>query len=307
VAVWFVALAPFVSGFFGGLTVTAFWQLLSKVVRTERRSSVLAWRSLIATSCGFGAGYVIAGVLATHPGPKGYAILFLIQFGVLVLSFLAFACIRELPHAVPPPRPGAGLGSNLRAVPTLLRTDRILSRYIAARLCALGTLVVSPFLAIHAREVLDAPKEFLGALVSAQMLGAVTGNVLGAYLGDRHGGRLLVLLSTGGGVVLCVFAAFNPWAWGFHAVFFLLGACSFLQMNGTSTLMLELFAGDRRPTYLSIVSALTLPGVLGAALLATILRDHVPAFWPAALLAAGLNLAAHHLFRSLPEPRQGMQ
>lgn len=304
IALWFVALAPFLSGFFGGLTVTAFWQLLSKVVRPERRSSVLAWRSLIGTTCGFGAGYVISAVLAAHPGPRGYAILFLIQFVLLVLSFFAFSRIRELPHALPPRATRSSLASNLRAVPELVRTDPLLGRYIAARLCALGTLLITPFLAIHAREVLDAPKEFLGQLVSAQMLGAVSGNLLGAYLGDRHGGRLLTLLSTGGGVLLCLLAACNPWASGFLVIFFLLGATTFLQLNGTATLVLELFEGDRRPTYLSVISALTLPGVLTAAGLSTLLRDHVPTFWPAALAAAGLNFAAHRLFKSLPEPRR---
>lgn len=304
VALWAVALTPLVIGCIGGMNVAAFWELFSKTLPPQRRSSALAARNIIATVLGAGAGAVVGAVLARWPGPAGYARLYLLSFVFLQFSMIALCAVKETPHARAGAVPRLGLRAKLRALPRWLREDAAMRRYVLARVFALGSAVLTPFLAIHAREVLARPASFLGVLVSAQMAGAIAGNLLSGWLGDRRGGRILAQL--GGALFLAVSAAVatgHASAAGFAAMFFVLGMAIHLANNGASALMLELFPAERRPTYVALVSLSTLPAALGAAWLAGLLRTHSAAFWPTALAAAALLLVSQWFYHRVPEPR----
>lgn len=294
-----VAAGPFVMGLVGGLTLTAFWELFSKVLPEGRRAANLATRHLIGMGLGLAVAPVVAFVLKQWPGTAGYGVLHLCWFGGLLLSLVAFWSIRELPH-VRAPRPVRGLRENLRGLVPLWREDGVLRALVTARVAGMGLTVLTPFLAIHAREVLGRGEDLLGALLAAQLTGAVFANMIVLARGDRLGGRRLCLLSNSLVTVLAASTLVVRFEWGFLAIFFLLGFVNFLGLSGTSTLQLELFPADRRPTCLALVSVALVPALLGAAALSAVLRDLSGGVWPAALLVVVTSLVAVRLFGRLP-------
>lgn len=302
-SLWIVTLAVMTVGFGGGAAVTAFYELVAKVVPASRRSSNIATRSLIGTILGFAAGGVIAAVLARWRGPAGYGVLYLGNFVCFTFSLIALCCVRELPH-VPARRGGSpGWRTTLRLLPHWWREDPLVRRYALARFFGFGIGVLTPFLAIHARATLGAPDSFLGRLVSAQMAGAIAGNLLAGWLGDRRGARIVAQMGAVVGIALCAATLVNQAEAGFLAMFFALGMTTFLTNIGAVVLMIELFPAERRPTCVSLVSLLALPGMLLSGWLAGMLHTASGAITPAALVALVLVAVSFWNYSLLPEPR----
>lgn len=303
-ALAFVALAPLVSGFVGGLTLSAFWQLVAKILPERKRSSSLAFRNLVATVLGFLGGLLVKVVLTRWPGFDGYAVLYLLQFLLLTASFAAFVAIRELPNPEDTAPHGQRASHPFRRLPEVWRSTPHLRGFVSARLLGLGSLVATPFLAIHARSVTQAPLETVGSFVSAQMLGAVAGNLVGGPLGDRCGGRTLAALACGmlsASMVLAGVAASIPL---FLASFALIGAGNTLLMNGANTLQLAVFQERDRPIAFALISMFVFPGYLAAAAVATAVREFGWGFPVAASTAAALLLLAMLQYRLLPNGGQ---
>jgi len=303
-ALWAVALSPLLISTFGGAVVAGFWELFAKIIPARRRSSNLAVRNVVGTLLGVSAGGVVAAILTRWPGATGYGLLHLCCFACLMLSWAALLCIREQPHVPSTRARGEGWTKTVRLLPRFWRTDRRMRGFVAARVFGFGIGVVTPFLAVHALRVTGESGAFLGELVVAQSVGAIAGNAVGGWLGDRFGGRIVAALGLAGGVVMCLAvlpAESRDW---FLGIFFLLGGAKFLWMTGSNTLMLELFSGERRPTYVAITSILTLPAMFASAWLAGAMWSAFETIWPLALVGAllvGLGLV---FLLTLPEPRR---
>ena len=83
-----VMLCPFLSGFIGGLGNTAWQELVANTIPPHRRSSLWATRNIISSLIGLAAGGIVLAVLNAYPGTGGYAILHLITFALLVVSYI---------------------------------------------------------------------------------------------------------------------------------------------------------------------------------------------------------------------------
>lgn len=297
-----VALTPLFSGLAGGFSYGAWVELVSKVIPPERRASAWAIRYTLSAFIGIGAGSVIKDVLTDHPGPTGYALLHIIAFAFLAASFVIFAIIREV---VPPRRRSShrDLFENLRDMPDLLRRDPILRRFLCMRTLDTGVQIMVPFLGIHALAVTGRPESALGYLVTSQMTGMIIGNVLAGYLGDRHGGRILIIGARASVFAACVAATLAHAYYGFIAVYFLLGFGIVLSNIGIATLSIEIAPHERRPTYQALISLVVLPAALLSAFICTVVRAGFGVFAPAAFLAALTSVGSFIFLLKIPEPR----
>lgn len=268
-----VALAPLVSGLFGGLTGTGFMQLVQKQIPEERRASVFAVRNAVGATIGIAAGFIVKWVLAEHPGTIGYGILHAIAFCLLVVSWIVFAMIREMPT---PTRlladKSLGLLDNLRAMPSLLTCDRRFSLYLGVRFFRNAMHVLTAFLSVHCVMVLGASPEFVGQLIIVQQIGGIIGNLATAYIGDKWGSKIASIFGNGVSVALSIWAIFATSSWEFQAIFFLLGFAMFAGEVGVQALGLAVCPTTRRSTMLSLMSVVNLIGTLAAWGLATVLR-----------------------------------
>lgn len=301
-----VALAPLLSGICGGISATAWQQLVARTVPSERRASLFAWRFAISSGIGILAGWVVAATLRAHPGPAGYGYLHLWAFLGLLVSYAVFACIRE-PHAEHEREPATGLWENLRCQLALLSEDRVLLAFVATTtLATLGGIAV-PFLGIHALATSGLGEDFLGTLISWQMGGAVAGGLLAGWAGDRNGGRGAMIASRLGIIAVAAAAPFISAGWLWCALFAVFGAAGTAGMVGTSAVQLDLLPRRHRANRLAVMSFAQLPVALGASFAGAWawkgLGPHGFA-WLAAASAVATALSLLALLR-LPEPRRG--
>ncbi|MCX5682899.1 MAG: MFS transporter, partial [Planctomycetota bacterium] len=248
-----VALAPLVCGMACGSTVTGWLQLVMGTIPEGRRSSVMALRLALSGVIGLGAGWVVKAVLSAWPEATGYAILHFAAFGSLGLSYIAFGLLRETSTHRPVVRPH-GLRENLRAIPNLLRSAGNLRVYLVA--CALlnGIYIVVPFLAIHAQHVLNKPESYAGDLLIVQMAGIIAGNLAAALLGDRFGGKTVVVVAQTVFIVLVGWSIFAESDWALRTIFFLFGFAFTAGQVGTFTITMDICPAERRATHLAIIS-----------------------------------------------------
>ena len=297
------ALAPLVSGVFCGVGFTGWQQLLIQTVPQRRRSGLFAVRCVLCCLIGLAAGWVAKVVLAARPGAEGYGVLYLCAFGMLAVSYVAFATIRETPSTLAPPDASPGLVANLRAMPGLIARHRQFRRYLLVSTFSCGVFIVMPFLAIHARRVLGRPESWLGELLMVQMAGAIAGNVLAGWLGDRRGGK--AVLMTGAAAWVCLAAASTAAAsdLAFRAIFFAMGFAYYTQMIGGMTLSLEISPTSQRATCLAILAFVRLLSMLTAAGISAAIGNGDGRFaWAAGATVLSVGVALY-LAAGLREPR----
>ena len=136
------------------------------------------------------------------------------------------------------------------------------------------------------------------------MVGAIVGNVLSGTLGDRFGGKCLVMISA---VVFAALAAGATMAGSdlaFRVVFFALGLSFTTQMIGIRTLSLDICRATRRSTYLSIMAFVKLLSMLAATGISGALWNGGERFVLLAGLTVGCCLAAAGFLTLLREPRK---
>jgi predicted MFS family arabinose efflux permease len=289
VALACLVLAPFLCGTIGGIQVGAYIQLTRRLLPDRRRASYIATSSAIASLLGLAAGAVIHRVLSAHPGVTGYGILHLLAFAVLMLSLLAMSLVQE-PPPDPGPRRHLSLRDNLLSLPGILRQDRAFRAFVLMRVMLAAAGLATPFLALHALEQTGAEPSFLGTLVVVSTVGAILGNLCSAWQGDRHGPARPLLI---GSIVLALALGSVPWIsgrLGFELLFAVYGFGWSANQVGVKTLALSIAPPGRLPTYSSMGSLLTLPAMLGVAVLAGLLRDGGMPL-PMTALVAGLCVA----------------
>jgi MFS family permease len=302
-----VVLTPLLSGISGGVTLAAWQALTIKVIPENRRASLWAFRFIIGSCIGVFAGSVVKMVLQSCPGMAGFGILHLIESGFLVVSMILFMLIKESPHEPHPDSESKGILDNFKDIPELLHASPAVRNYIVSGMIGTGFMIMTPFLAIHILDVTGQANSFLGILITSQMIGGLAGNLLAGYIGDVYGGKLPSLLGKIVFFFLPFYAIINHSTWGSLAVFFMLGFGSPLANVGGATLAFDICPARRRITYLSILAAFSVPALLGASLISTVIRETMNVFWPLAMIAGLSQLVSIYFLLKIPEPgRRGV-
>lgn len=299
ISLWTVGVGALLHGVLGGLSVGAWQQLVARTVPATKRPSMFSLRYLIANVLGLFAGSLVTGVLARWPGTDGYALLHLVAFVGAVISYRLLASVREPSEPSEQPEPGRptppaarGPWQNLRQVPSELAADRRLVAYLASIVLGNSHYLLMGFFALWAKTVLGANDAYVGTLTSAQMSGAVSGTLLAACLGDRQGGRRLLIAARLVLVLVAAGAAFADGDWEFRGLFALYGAAIWVSLAGHNTMTLELVPASRRSTLLAVFSLAQVPSMLLVAELgARLWHAGVSFAWIAGLSAFGSLLA----------------
>lgn len=302
----FAAFTPFIAGSIGGINLCAWMELITRIIPTDRIASSWAIRKIITAAIGIFAGGIVKTVLDQHPGTAGLGILHLYAFAGIMLSYIFFAIIRET-RPLPPhlDKPTFTFAENMRSLPALVRFNPEYRRFLRIKLLTMGIYVPAPFLAIHALKTTGREPGFLGELVMVQMTGTIVGNILAGWFGDRYGGRVLLITARIILIVLCLGAVIARSETVFLVLFFLFGFGLNCNEVGEATISLEIAPRNRRPTCIALITAVTLPGMLLAVGLSTVLRGLTGSIVPPALLAVLTLTVSLYLSFKMKEPRNG--
>jgi MFS family permease len=300
-AVFFVVILVMTST--GGALMPAWMDVIGRAVPITRRGRFFATANVIAAAGGMLGSVLVAWLLATVPAPRSYGLCFLAAFVFLAISYAALASARE--PAGGAPAAAVPLTAYLRRMPALLRRDRNLAWFLAARgVATLGTMA-NGFYTVYGLRVLDAREWHVGTFTTFFLGGQVAGNLVLGWLADRAGHRLSLVvgvaaLAAGGPVALAAASAD-----ALDAVFALLGIHQASINVSSRTILLE-FARDvaQQPTYIGLGNTLLAPVTFGAPLAAGLMVARVgfaPVFALASALAA---VAVVLLLARVREPRR---
>jgi MFS family permease len=299
-----VVLTPLASGLVGGVGVVAWMEMVTRMVPERVRAAGWAARYIMQACIGMGAGAVIHQVLTHMPGQRGYAVLHLIAFVFLLLSWLSQAFMRELPAAHHYHPPVCSYAGYLRGLPALLRTQPLLLRMVAVRFTGMGYLMVVSFLTLHALHTTGRPEADEGNFVSFQNIGTILGSMLAAWLGYHSGGKVLLILSRVVCVLLCAWACLTSSFSGFTAAYFVLGFGLFLDRVGDLTLTAELCPTVRRTTLQAVLGFCNVWSLMLATSLGGLIFALSGSFYLVASVAALFSLVSILILQGVPEPRE---
>jgi MFS family permease len=299
-----VVLTPVVSGLIGGVGVVAWMEMVTRMVPERVRAAGWAARYITQACIGMVAGAVIHQVLTHLPGQRGYALLHLIAFGFLLVSWLSQAFMRELPPAHHYHPHEGSYWSYLRSLPGLLSGQPQLLKLILVRFTGTGYFMVVSFLTLHALHAMGRPEADVGRFVSFQYIGTILGSMLAAWLGYHQGGKMLLILSRLLCVAMCIGASVTHSFGGFMAAFFVYGFGSYLDRVGDLTLGAELCPLERRSTLLAILGFCNVGSLmLGTSLGGVIYVLSGGSFYLVACVAAVMAVISIAILRGIPEPR----
>jgi predicted MFS family arabinose efflux permease len=256
----------------GGLLMPSWMDLIGRAVPTATRGRFFALSSLAAGVVGFGASFVVAEVLARVPAPHSYGICFLLASAALGLSWLALAFVREPDGRAT--RAPVGLGAYLARVPGLLRRDRNLSWYLAARACAIIGTMAGGFYTVYALRAWQAPPSRAGVFTALLVVGHALGTLTLGWVADHAGHRLVLLAGAGATVTASVVALLAPSLAVFEVVFVLFGFHTAAVSVSALNVLLE-FAPtqDERPTYIGLGSTAMAPVAFATPLIGGLMAD----------------------------------
>jgi sugar phosphate permease len=263
---------------------------VGRTIPIRLRGRFFAAGSLVGSIGGLGAGVVTAYVLAAVAAPRSYGVCFLAASVFMALSFGALALTREPPAARA--APALTIGTYLRRIPALLRRDRNLSWFLAARGCAAFGMMASGFYTVYALKIFAAPAWQVGVFTTVLLLGQSAGNIALGWLADRTGHRLVIIAGVTATVAGNVWALAAPSLPAFSVVFALTGVqLAAINISWINVLLEFAPAVDERPTYVGLGNTALAPTGFVAPLAAGALIDAV-GFATTFVAAAGFGLVA---------------
>lgn len=181
-------------GIFNGMQGVTFSFLMSKVIPARSRGKFTGVRNFLGGLTASGVAYLGGKYLVeANALGNGYASTFLLAFILTSVGISALSFVREPASLVVQSR--SSVWRRLREVPALLRSDVHYSRFFFARaLAALGTTAL-PFYAIYTEKFISLSGATLGTLSLAFLLAQTVSNLAWGAIADRHGYRLVFLLS----------------------------------------------------------------------------------------------------------------
>ena len=278
----------------GGVLMPALMDVVARAIPEGLRGRFFGVSSSAAGVGGFVGSFGTAYVLATVAAPASYGVCFLAAAVMMGLSWIALGMVRE-PVASPaaermPLRGFVGL------VLGILRSDRDLAWFLAARACTGVASMSSGFFTVYALRALGAADWQVGVFTSALLAGQVAANAVFGWMADRVGHRSVLIAGTaavaGANVVALMTASLEA-----YALTFVLSGVNQAAYSVSGGNMLLDFARDpeERATYVGLGNTALAPVYCSAPLLAGVMADRLglPAVFSVAL---GVGLLGVILF-----------
>ena len=258
----------------GGVLMPAWMDLIARALPTRIRGRFFALSNFAAGLVGFAASLLVAKVLAWVPAPASYGVCFLGATVCVGLSWVALAFVRE--EAAGSAAAPVPLRAYLGRVPGLLRRDRNLSWFLAARALAMTGAMATGFYTVYALRAWDAPAAQAGVFTALMLLGQSIGTLTLGWVADHAGHRLVLLagMTAAVGATAAALAASSLGAFGLVFVLFGVQAAA-VNVSNLNVLLEFSPTAEARPTYVGLGTTAMAPMAFAAPLLGGVLADTV--------------------------------
>lgn len=272
-----------------GALMPAWMDIIGHAVPQGIRGRFFAASNAVANVGGLGVSFLAAAILAAWPAPQSYGVCFVGASVFMALSLIALLLTREIPSGEPA-APATPLSVYLARIPSLLRRDRNMAWFLAARAAGVVGVMSTGFFTVYALRTFSAPAWYAGFFTTMLLLGQVVGNLALGWLADRAGNRVVLVVGTAGIVGANLVALAAPSIELFNLVFVLDGLYEAAMLTSGLNVLLELApAPAERPTYVGLGRTAVAPVAFAAPLVAGLVADAVGF---AALFAASAAFSA---------------
>ncbi len=279
----------------GGFLMPAWMDVVAGSIPTTLRGRFFAVAHGLGNLGGLAASFATAWVLATVAAPVSYGVCFLTSTVAMGLSFWALALTREPPGVTT----GAAspLSEYLARMPSLLRRNRNLAWFLAARVCTVMGTMANGFFTVYALRAFGAPAWQAGVFTTVMLSGHIAGSLGLGWLADRLGHRIGIMVGAAAMVAANVMALGAPSLGAFNLVFVAVGLhLAAVNVSNLNILLDFAPAPEERPTYVGLGNTAVAPVAFLSPLAAGLLADAVgfaAVFAVAAAFAAtGLGVLA---------------
>jgi MFS family permease len=256
----------------GGVLMPAWLDVIGHAVPAGLQGRLFGLSALGAGLLGFGASALTAYALATLPPSAGYGLCFVGATVCMVLSYIALLYVREPPGG--PVAAPVALRAHLARVPGLLRRDRNLSWFLAARACAIVGQMAVGFYTVYALSAWEAPASQPAVFTGLLVAGTVAGTLAFAWLADHAGHRLVILAGMAATFAANVTALASPTLSAYGLVLVLAGVQQAAFSVSNMPVLLEFSpSADERPIYVGLGTTSLAPIAFAAPLAAGLLAD----------------------------------
>lgn len=234
-----------------GVVVAAWMDFFGDLFPQHSRGTVQGLSMFAAAAMGTLGAFCAGRFLGHHPGPAGYAWLYLIAWGLGSLCISCWFWVR-LPRpagtaAETRPPPLRELGGRFRAS----LADRNFRAFLVARVLAACGFCVLPFVAVHYTG-----RGLSGATVVSAYGACTAGTAIGSlalgWLGDRSGHRVGVLAGVCAQVLTLTVLLAVPGLAGCLLAYFGAGLCVACGLVSHFNLLLESCPHDNRVAHISV-------------------------------------------------------
>ena len=256
----------------GGALMPAWLDVIGGAVPAALRGRFFGLSALGAGLAGLGASALTAHALATLPPSAGYGFCFVGASVCMLVSYVALLYVREPPGRAAAPR--VALRDHLARVPGLLRRDRNLSWFLAARSTAIFGQMAVGFYTVYALRAWEAPASQAAVFTGLLVAGTVAGTLAFAWLADRAGHRLVILSGMAATLGANITALVSPTLSTYGLVLVLAGVQQAAFSVSNMPVLLEFApSADERPIYVGLGTTTLAPFAFVAPLAAGLLAD----------------------------------
>lgn len=173
----------------GGVSGPAWLDILTRTIPKRRRSRVIAFRNAIGAGAGVVFPLFIALILRNFAFPENYRGLFLISFGLVILSLISFASIKD--KDAPPIQKENPLrfSSFLKTLP---KDDPNFIRFLISRtlfaICIIGSSFYTLFFLANNQGM---NSSVIAAFAFVLNLSKIPGALILGHIGDKKGNLLV--------------------------------------------------------------------------------------------------------------------
>lgn len=289
--------------FCGGIVAIPWQEMISRLFPMRQRGRFYAAQRFFGGLLGLAGAFAAGWLLLNVPYPYNFALCFLCAFVLMFFSWVVLTRTIETPqtHLTHAPQSARAYVKELLDV---LRHDRAFAWYLLARgLGYLGWMATAFFAvyAVRAFNLADAQAAVFSALL---LVSNAVSNVVWGWLGDKYSQKLVLILSSLAYLAALGLALVASTAFGYYAIFILMGAASAGLMVSDLTLVVEFAPEAKRPMYMGLARGMWGPFIGLSPLLGGLLWAELgyPALIGASLL---LTLVGTVLtWQRVREPRQ---
>jgi len=292
----------FLTAAVGGIPIPGWFHLLSKTIPVKLRGRLLAVRQLIGSILALAAGSFTILILSAIHFPFNFAMLFLVAFIVMMISFFFLSRIKEDEEFYPEDTVRT-VTNKLRAVKFILKTNLPFRNFLIADALVSICITATAFYPVFAMKEFNLPSSYAGTITIVATLGMIMGNIFLGYLADISGHKINLVILSIASLLASLTAIIANNIVAYSIVFFFVGiAISVLGISRLSYVT-ELCSPRERQFYIAMLNTISAPfstfGIVAGAIIGFL--NYKSVFFIYILLA---GISTVWFIKKVDEPRK---